>query len=321
MISFRHSGEPPKIRRIFISPSENRMRGGWRVLAHAAVYNILLLCIAIPAYLASFVLEINPENIWFSVIVQTVTITSTVSLARRYFDHKSFSSLGLNWNRQTITDIVGGVIVSIFMMGSIYIIEYSQGWLKFEGFAWQSEPRSFVILSTISMIILFILVGWNEEILFRGYRFQNLREGLPSLIAVLITSGWFGIVHFANPHASWISGIGILLAGTLLTLPVIWTGELWISIGLHIGWNLFEGPVFGFPVSGIRTYTLTRISINGPEIFTGGDFGPEAGLVLIPAILVGLVLTYTFTRIYPRTVRNNSVLQLPDIESQSKPQG
>jgi uncharacterized protein len=54
--------------------------------------------------------------------------------------------------------------------------------------------------------------------------------------------------------------------------------------------------VFGFPVSGLNIYRLTRIQVQGPDLWTGGAFGPEAGLVILPALLVGAGLIFLYTR-------------------------
>jgi hypothetical protein len=70
-----------------------------------------------------------------------------------------------------------------------------------------------------------------------------------------------------------------------------------LPIGLHIGWNFFEGTVFGFQVSGLSGMpTLIRQIIDGPELLTGGAFGPEAGLVILPAFVLGVLLVYGYTR-------------------------
>jgi hypothetical protein len=71
---------------------------------------------------------------------------------------------------------------------------------------------------------------------------------------------------------------------------------LWLPIGLHLGWNFFEGNIFGFPVSGLDTFRLIRHSINGPTWLTGGPFGPEAGLIILPAMALGIWLMIIFTR-------------------------
>jgi CRISPR/Cas system-associated protein Csm6 len=68
-----------------------------------------------------------------------------------------------------------------------------------------------------------------------------------------------------------------------------------LSIGLHIGWNFFEGTVFGFQVSGSTFFRLIIQSVKGPELITGGDFGPEAGLIVLPAMLLGAGLIYAYT--------------------------
>jgi hypothetical protein len=118
---------------------------------------------------------------------------------------------------------------------------------------------------------------------------------------VVLSSAIFGVLHLGNPNSSWVSAVGILFAGLFLAFGYLTTKQLWLSIGLHIGWNFFEGVVFGFPVSGLDIYRLTRITVQGPELWTGGAFGPEAGLIVLPGMLLGGVLIF----VYARFVRNS----------------
>ena len=133
----------------------------------------------------------------------------------------------------------------------------------------------------------------------RGYHLQTIASGFNLLWGLIISSAIFGALHLANPHATWISAAGILFAGLFLGYAYIRTKQLWLPIGLHIGWNFFEGVIFGFPVSGLDDiYHLIRIHVFGPEFWTGGAFGPEAGLILLPALALGFCLVYLFTRSY-----------------------
>ena len=88
----------------------------------------------------------------------------------------------------------------------------------------------------------------------------------------------------------------VTTAAIYLAFGYIRTKQLWLSIGLHIGWNFFEGVGFGFPVSGLDIYPLLRINVTGPELWTGGAFGPEAGLIVLPSLLVGGLLIYLYTQ-------------------------
>jgi hypothetical protein len=228
-------------------------------------------------------------------IVEALAVSCSVFLARRWLDKRSITSLGLKTNRQALLDMLAGFLIAGLMMGLIYLLEWSLGWLHFEGYAWESEPPSGVPFNVANILLFFIIVAWSEELLTRGYHLQTIASGLNTFWGVAISSVIFGCLHLLNPNATWISAVGIFLAGFFLAYGYLRTGQLWLPIGLHIGWNFFEGAVFGFPVSGMEFYRLVRHTISGPELWTGGAFGPEAGLAIVPALLVGAVLVYLYT--------------------------
>jgi len=290
---------------IFISPDERRLRSGWRLLLQTTLLFTFLGCFGIPLVSILFVIDpsfinsvfqVKPEFLLFSVITEFFVVTLSVFLAVRFLDKRSIESLGLKLNIQTIFDVLTGIGIAFLQMGFIYVVMLSLGWLTFEGFAWEFDPISLVIISIFLFFVIFIFVGWNEELLSRGYHLQTIAGGLNLFWGVLLSSAMFGLLHLRNPHATWISGTGIFFAGIYLAYGYIRTKQLWLSIGLHIGWNFFEGVVFGFPVSGLDIYALTRIKVHGPEIWTGGAFGPEAGLIVLPSLILGGFLIYLCTR-------------------------
>jgi membrane protease YdiL (CAAX protease family) len=283
---------------VFLSPDEPRLRAGWRLAIHTIGYNILLICIALPLSIPVLLLKISPENLLLNQAIALFAIAPSVFLARHFLDKRSLTSLGLKLDFWLPLDILAGILIAFLMMGLIFLIEWWLGWASIEGFAWQTAAISTVILNTLQYLGIFILVGWNEELLFRGYRLQNLSDGLNPVWGVLLSSLWFGIAHLANPNtdAKFFVATGILLAGVFLAYGYVSTKQLWLPIGLHIGWNFFEGVGFGFPVSGLDIYHLTRITVSGPELWTGGAFGPEAGLVLLPGLLLGAAFIFIYTR-------------------------
>ena len=278
---------------IFISTDEPRLRAGWRLLIQMFLYfalSIVFFIIAISLGLGGTTTSILDQ------ILNLAAITGSVYIARRWLDKKSFESLGLKLNRQALVDILTGIGIPFVQMGLIYLTMLGLGWLVFSGFAWEFDPLTTVISSVLTLFVVFMFVGWNEEVLSRGYHLQTIASGTNLLWGVIISSILFGLLHFGNPGANWISTIGIFFAGVYLAYGYVRTKQLWLSIGLHIGWNFFEGVVFGFPVSGLDIYALLRIKVTGPVLWTGGVFGPEAGLIVLPALMVGMLLIYLYTK-------------------------
>ena len=279
------------IAKIFLSPDEPRLRAGWRLLIQTLLMFVFGL---IFGGIAALLGLLNPGSIGGQ-ILNFLVITSSVYVARRWLDKRSFESLGLRLDGQTLLDILAGIGITFVQMGFIYVLMLGLGWLTFEGFAWEFDPVSVVITNVITFFIMFMFVGWNEELLSRGYHLQTIASGTNLFWGVIISSSVFGLLHLGNPNATWVSAAGIFFAGVYLAYGYIRTKQLWLPIGLHIGWNFFEGVVFGFPVSGLDVYALMRITVHGPDLWTGGAFGPEAGLVVLPALILGAFLIFLYT--------------------------
>ncbi len=287
--------------RIFRSPEEQRLRAGWRLLLHTLLFLLLSTLLVAGFGWASFRsgMQGRLSDSTLFVLgqgVELISLTASVWLARRYLDRRSFRSLGLGFDRAAGGDLLAGILIAGVMMGFIFLMHALFGWTQAVAYAWQDTSAADIGLEVSFWLLIFLAVGWKEELWMRGYILQNLADGLNVPWAVFLSSAIFGLLHLGNPNATWVSALGILVAGVFLALPWVWTRRLWLSIGLHIGWNFFEGVVFGFPVSGLDTFRLMRPDISGPPLWTGGAFGPEAGLVLLPAILLGAALVWAYTR-------------------------
>jgi len=282
---------------IFISPSEPRLRAGWRLL----IQTLLLILFGVVAGLVIFLLPASFTSsptayLFIGELAELFAFVGSIYIARRFLDRRSFSSLGFKMDKHAVIDILAGIIVTFLMMGSIFLVMQALGWVNFESFAWSTDSVRTVISQVLLFFFLFIIVGFNEEFLFRGYQLQTITSGSNLFWGLFISSIIFGGLHLGNPNATWVSAAGIFFAGLFLAYGYIRTRQLWLSIGLHIGWNFFEGVVFGFPVSGLSIYPLIRINVTGPKVWTGGAFGPEAGLIILPALALGAALTYFYTR-------------------------
>ena len=230
----------------------------------------------------------------------------------RVLDHRAFSEFGFRFDRNWLRDLAFGLALGAFLMAIIFLLEWALGWIRISAFfgtntALSSLPtRAFFWNQFGQSLIFYILAAAAEELFFRAYPFVNMVESFQNKrinrqqaawLAVVLTSAVFGLAHLGNPHATWVSTLNILMSGIMLCLGFVYNGQAALSIGLHFTWNFFQGVIFGFPVSGtLSPANLIRIEQQGAELWTGGAFGPEAGLVGVAAMLIGSFLIVMYFR-------------------------
>lgn len=314
------------MKNLFINPEENRLRSGWRLAVQTGLLIglgvIILICLT-PLLFAQTLLAPDlleqiaelaggPAELVLGLPIELVIITLSVYLARRFADRRSFASLGLWLNRVAWQDMLMGILLAGLMIGLMFLIQILGGWLTIDGYAFDHTSAGRMLFQTLALFIGFVVVGWVEELLFRGYWLQNLSEGLNIALGVVISSVIFALAHIGNPGFNLAALTGLFLAGVFFAYSLLRAGNLWLPIGLHIGWNFFEGPIFGFQVSGMEAFRLIEHHVEGPDILVGGAFGPEAGLVLLAALALGALLIYLYTR-----GRNTGVIPLLDPSPQA----
>jgi uncharacterized protein len=252
-------------------------------------------------------LDMSPTFLAANGVASLGAALISVWLAGRFFDRRPFSGFGLRLkDRGWWLDLGFGLFLGALLMTGIFLVEFRAGWIRVTSTFETSSGEPFVP-AILAPVVFFLCVGIYEELVSRGYQLRNMAEGLnyPGLgpksaviLAWVISSSLFGLLHLANPGAGLVSTVNITFAGLLFGLGYVLTGRLAIPIGMHMTWNFFQGNVFGFPVSGIEPIGATFISIeqDGPPLFTGGAFGPEAGLLDIAATLVGSLLIWLWAR-------------------------
>lgn len=135
-----------------------------------------------------------------------------------------------------------------------------------------------------------ITSGFAEEVITRAIIFRITEDGLGSWAALVLSSLFFGFAHAWNPGATLLSSVAIAVeAGVLLGVAFMLTRRLWFAAGLHFAWNLTQGGVFGVAVSGMKVRGLLAGELAGPELLTGGAFGPEASVVAMAVCPVAAV--------------------------------
>lgn len=291
-----------------------RPRAPWRLLAQFLLFAFLTVVFSTLLTAAWAAIGANaagpggfgpvagsPAVLLIGSFASLLAVFLSMWLAGRFLDRRPFRDFGLHLNGGWWLDLLFGMFLGALLMTLIFLTELAFGWISVTGSFESASPGTPFALAILLPLGIFLCVGVYEEMLYRGYQLRNAAEGLnyPAIgpraavvLAWVLTSAVFGLLHAANPNATVLSTFNIALAGLLLGAGYVLTGQLAIPIGLHITWNFFQGNVYGFPVSGLDPLGATFLTIEqgGPDLFTGGVFGPEAGLLDPAATALGILL-------------------------------
>jgi membrane protease YdiL (CAAX protease family) len=171
-------------------------------------------------------------------------------------------------------------LASMLAVGAAYSV---LGWV-----AWEVEPQAGTIWPALALSAGALLpAAAAEEIVFRGYVLRTLETWRGWPLALAVSSVLFGLAHAANPNVTGLALANIALAGAAFALTYRLAGRrLWLPIAYHFLWNYAQGPLLGFPVSGLGFGAAARATVEGPPAWTGGAFGPEGGLVVTAILLL-----------------------------------
>lgn len=219
----------------------------------------------------------------------------------RFLDRRPFASFGFALTRGWSGEFILGLALGIGMIGAVFLVEWGTRLLALEGMRSASELGIASPLFVLGFLVYFVLQGTSEEIPTRGYLLQTLNEWLGPIGATLVTAAGFSLLHlfnftrvsFFNPLAL----VNIALFGVVAAYAYFVTRRLWLPSALHAGWNFALGPLASLPVSGLAYQGLLRTTVsNTGWILTGGDFGPEGGVLATLALLAGWGIIWFWAR-------------------------
>lgn len=308
-----------------VNPAEGRVRAGWRLVG----FTVLLVVLTVGLFvgvglLVPPALQPGADSTLALLGLSAFATVVAVVVAGRYLDRRRLADFGFRVDGRWLADLGFGLALGGALMTAVFLVELALGWVRVTG---TLQPPGGFLPGFLAGVALFIVVGAYEELLARGYLLTNVAEGLVGYagrggavaVAVLVSSAVFGALHAANPGATPLSTLSIGLAGAWLAVGYVTTGELAVPIGAHVTWNAFQGLVFGFPVSGLAPgATIVGIAQRGPTLWTGGGFGPEAGLLGLAATLLGTVATLGWVRWTRGTVGIHESVTTPDLREERR---
>lgn len=145
--------------------------------------------------------------------------------------------------------------------------------------------------------VFFLLVGFFEEFLLRGYTQFTLTRAVGFWPAAALLSCMFGLIHLQNAGEQWPGLLAAAAIGFFFCLTLRRTGNLWFAVGFHMAWDWGETFLYSVPDSGtIFPGHLLKSSFHGPRWLTGGIVGPEGSILCF--LVIGVTWA-VFAKVYP----------------------
>lgn len=273
------------------------LRPIWRFLIAVAMIVFAHLAVGVFLGITFEALRMPPAHylLWASCLV-LVALLASFKILTGFFEGKPLSSIGLAFCERWKSELAIGVFLGTAMILAVAAVEWGLGLARF---TWNFNSAGQVSSGGAYFGLLFAVAATNEELAFRGYPFQRLVDSFGPVAAVGTSSLFFGLVHLGNPSHTWLSTCNTALVGVPLAVAYLRTRALWLPIGLHFAWNFFQSYVLGLEVSGIQfSGTLLKSDVHGSLLLTGGNYGPEGGVLATGVIVVATLYLLTSRSIY-----------------------
>lgn len=279
---------------------DNKFRSGWQIFLILIIVNLFLFIVSFVEGIIIFALNISSMNGSQQMmigtyeqilnrlnmpllLVQEIITIAVCMFCWKLIIKKPLKDMGLKSIRKHSKELLYGLGLGALSITLVFIFIVATGNAKVT--SWTPTFS----LDTVLYLILYISVGFAEEILGRGYIISVMKQTRNIPLMVGVSAVVFSLMHIFNSSFSILPFINIVLVGVLFAFMYIWSGNLWMCIGYHITWNYFQGNVFGFPVSGMESKGIITTIYSENNIINGGGFGPEGGLAVTVIIIAGLL--------------------------------
>jgi membrane protease YdiL (CAAX protease family) len=287
---FTAAVQPSYVRTVFLGP--DGLKAGWGMAFYVAMFYPLQFVAS--RWAGS--LELGANGLWSMMLGEFGLFLAAVipALLLGRVERRAWGAYGLP-GRQAFGKLfwvgtVWGFASITLLLAAMYGLRvFELGHLAMHG----ARIAKFAVF----WAVMFLLVGFFEDFLFRGYSQFTLTRALGFWPAAALLSCMFGLIHIRNGGEDWPGLLAAAVIGFFFCLTLRRTGNLWFAVGFHAAWDWGETFIYSVPDSGtIFPGHLLKSSFHGPGWLTGGMVGPEGSVLCFVVIAVVWV---AFGRVYP----------------------
>ena len=282
---------------IFVGP--DGLRAGWRFLLFALGIELAEFYVREP--FTSFIArnlgirldELSAPSLFLEELVGLLIVLLVTGIAA-FLERRRVDDYGLPvsqaFGRLFWKGMLAGTLVVIFVAGGMI----ATGAMQIHGLALTGSALPWFALLWLGANLL---VGLNEEYLFRGYALRVLWRGTGFWPAAIITTAIFAGLHMSKPHENAMDIGMIFILGLAICLSVQRTGTLWWAAGWHAAFDFGQFFLIGTRNGGQAPVGhLLAVTFNGPALLNGGELGTEASIFMVPAAIATFIYVVWFLR-------------------------
>jgi membrane protease YdiL (CAAX protease family) len=209
------------------------------------------------------------------------------ALAMAIFESRKLADTGLAWTAGSLRNLLTGIVLGAAAASFAILPAIALGFAHFH-----YVPNADVSWrGALFAPVLLFCGALGEEIAFRGFVLQYLMRGYGRWAAIVGIGTLFGLFHAGNPGATTMSTINTAAFGIVFGVALVRSRDLWLPAGIHFAWNAAL-PFLGVTLSGLTIkVTAYELVWSAGDLWSGGDYGPEASVVtsvvivlLLPAV-------------------------------------
>ena len=282
--------------------NQRGLRAGWRLVIFAALlFAIGYAAIAALTLLSSLLRSRSgpgaaPSPLWLSLVeITQFLVVVLVSWIMANIERRKSEVYGLPGTTSALPRFGVGFLLWGFLPLSLVLLIMRS--LRVFYFGDLAVHGSAVLYWALAWGLMFLAVGLLEEYSFRGYALYTLADGIGFWPAAIVLAVGFAYVHMSNGGENRIGIAGVFLYAIFAAATLRRTGNLWLAVGAHAGWDWGQSFFYGVSDSGLQVEGhLLNPRIQGPDWLSGGSVGPEGSIVTL--IFWGL-MTVCFLAFYP----------------------
>lgn len=287
----REARESP-FREVFLGP--DGMYAGTRWLIYLAMGGIILL---LEGALLHFIHPHTVGAVWWGMVPEANMMLAAIlpGFVMAKVEGRPFGEFGLPARGAFGRNFWVGTLWGISSLTVLMLVLRAAGAFTFGSFNLHGGR---IVKFALYYAAFFLITGFFEEFLLRGYSQWVLTKGMNFWPAAALLSISFGAIHGANPGEANIGLVAVVAIGFFFCLTLRRTGNLWWAVGFHMAWDWGESYLYSVPDSGtLLPGRLINSSFHGPDWLTGGSVGPEGSYLVFVMIAA---LWVAFGRAYPQ---------------------